>query len=208
MSFLVGLLVGIIICIPPGPITLAITHFTLRHQTRPALAIATGGSIMDVIYFWMVAEGMNEFALLNQTHQRSPYSTIISASTLILIGLWAIISKPKSHSLASNMHDQQSWWSGLLIGAGLYISNPSLIVTISMIVWMIKNHQWWPDTPIDRMILAIGVGLGGICWFLLLIQIIQKLKSRISLSTEKKIQQMAGLLLISLGIIYLIKSRI
>ena len=46
----VGLVVGFVLAIPPGPITIACIRQALAGQTREGVALALAASAMDILY--------------------------------------------------------------------------------------------------------------------------------------------------------------
>jgi threonine/homoserine/homoserine lactone efflux protein len=51
----VGLVVGFVLAIPPGPITLACLRQALAGQTREGVALALAASAMDIVYALLAA---------------------------------------------------------------------------------------------------------------------------------------------------------
>jgi threonine/homoserine/homoserine lactone efflux protein len=54
-SLLVGLVVGFVLAIPPGPITIACLRQALAGQTRDGVALALAASAMDIVYALLAA---------------------------------------------------------------------------------------------------------------------------------------------------------
>ena len=51
----VGLVVGFVLAMPPGPITIACLRQALAGQTRKGVALALAASAMDIVYALLAA---------------------------------------------------------------------------------------------------------------------------------------------------------
>src|SRR5262245_34544984 len=60
-ALLVGLAVGFVLAIPPGPIAMACIHQGLAGQTRAGVALVLGASAMDSVYALLVALASSAF---------------------------------------------------------------------------------------------------------------------------------------------------
>src|SRR5438094_524934 len=54
-ALLLGLVVGFVLAMPPGPIAVACIRQALAGQARDALALAIGASAMDIVYALLAA---------------------------------------------------------------------------------------------------------------------------------------------------------
>ena len=54
-ALLVGLVVGFVLAVPPGPIAMACIHQGLAGQTRAGVALVLGASVMDSVYALLAA---------------------------------------------------------------------------------------------------------------------------------------------------------
>ena len=61
-----------------------------------------------------------------------------------------------------------------VVGLFIYISNPTLIITLTALCTFLKSFDFFPVTLLNSFVLAVGVGLGVFFWFLSLILIINK----------------------------------
>ncbi|PJB53510.1 MAG: lysine transporter LysE, partial [Bdellovibrio sp. CG_4_9_14_3_um_filter_39_7] len=48
-------------CIPVGPINVMVINTQIKSSSQNALAIALGGSLMDVVYFMIILSGLSMF---------------------------------------------------------------------------------------------------------------------------------------------------
>ena len=57
MAFVIGIIVGFVMCIPIGPLNLWVINTCLKRSVCRALAVAAGGAIMDTVYFYVILSG-------------------------------------------------------------------------------------------------------------------------------------------------------
>jgi threonine/homoserine/homoserine lactone efflux protein len=67
IAFLIGLIIGFIMCIPVGPINVWVVNTLLKHNFRSAFSIALGGSLMDFSYFMVILTGLSLFTFSPKT---------------------------------------------------------------------------------------------------------------------------------------------
>jgi arginine exporter protein ArgO len=92
MSLLVGLVVGFVLAIPPGPITIACIRQALAGKTRDGVALALAASAMDIVYALLAACASSAlFAALRDMVTGNAWSLLAfqggSIVVLVVLGL-------------------------------------------------------------------------------------------------------------------------
>ena len=74
-----------------------------------------------------------------------------------------------------------------LLGIILYLSNPSVLITLTGLIAFIKSFELFVMTGSYGVLFSIGTGLGVFLWFLCLIKIVDKLELKMGQKTLFKL---------------------
>ena len=69
--------------------------------------------------------------------------------------------------------------SYFLLGVIIYTSNPTLIASMTGVASVIKSWNLFTSNTINHFMLSIGLALGTLSWFYLLLKIVNKYKEQI-----------------------------
>jgi threonine/homoserine/homoserine lactone efflux protein len=177
IAFLVGLIVGFLICIPVGPINVWVVNTLVRHNFRAAYSIALGGSLMDFIYFMIILMGLHLFHFSERT---TLILKVVGVIFLLSFGLKELFVKKQNFTI--NDQDQKKApkaSSFFLLGILIYSSNPTLVATMSGIAAVIKSWNLFSNTFINYLALSIGLAFGSAAWFYILLRIVKRYQNRI-----------------------------
>jgi threonine/homoserine/homoserine lactone efflux protein len=198
MAFFLGILIGFLMCIPVGPVNVWIINTKISEGGRPAVVLALAGSLMDFIYIFFIMSGLSLFHF-------SPkfifFSNFFGVFVLISLGVkelrkknWSINfnkkEEPKKHLLKKKF----------LLGLFIYISNPTLIVTLTALCAFLKSLSYFQTTVMNSLIFALGVGLGAFFWFLSLISLINKFENKFTSVILQRINVICGLIIMAFGL--------
>jgi L-lysine exporter family protein LysE/ArgO len=87
-----------------------------------------------------------------------------------------------------------------LLGLFIYISNPTLIVTLTGLCAFLKSLNYFQTTVMNSFILALGVGCGAFFWFLSLISLINKFENKFTSVILQRINVVCGLIIMVFGL--------
>jgi threonine/homoserine/homoserine lactone efflux protein len=153
-ALLVGLVVGFVLAIPPGPIALACLHQALAGQARQGVALVLGASAMDIGYALLAFQG-GCIVVLVVLGVRSCRSITPGDAARAQPEAWG---RPRDNA--------SPYLRGVLIALTNLASStflPSLIFTMSLL----HIRGWVGDAVGDHIMYALGFGGGGALWFLL-----------------------------------------
>lgn len=199
IAFLVGIIVGFLICIPVGPINVWVVNTFLKHNFRSAFSIALGGSIMDFSYFMVILMGLSLFTF-------SPKTSLILKITgvlfLFVFGLKEVTTKNVTFKLKEDASKKMPHASSFfLLGVLIYTSNPTLIATMSGLAAIIKSWHLFDNNFLNYFFLSFGVGIGSAAWFYFLLKIVDRYQNKIPQKFFLHFSRASGVLIVIFSLI-------
>lgn len=177
MALLIGLIVGFLICIPVGPINMWAVNTQLKRDFKSAISIALGASTMDFVYFMIILSGLS---LFNFTPKTIHILKIIGVLVLFSFGMKELLTKHVSFKLTEEEKKKApKAHSYFLLGVLIYTSNPTLIASMTGVASVIKSWKLFEENFANHFLLSIGLSLGTLSWFYLLLKIVGKHQHRI-----------------------------
>jgi L-lysine exporter family protein LysE/ArgO len=199
-----AVLLGIVVAVPPGSVTIIACQRALQYGFRNSAIFTLGSCLSDIFYITLVYIGVAN--LISDNQYLKIVLWIVCGIILIILGVSSISSIRKNHGIEENKSGFQSnplatFISGILVT----LSNPLTIVG-----WIVVAGNFfliWNDKfPAYRnygIILVSFIMLGVLIWFVPLIFIVSKLKKRINNQLKKGLILFSNICLIIFGFIAL-----
>jgi threonine/homoserine/homoserine lactone efflux protein len=200
-SFLVGLLMSFFgSMIPTGPIALIILKRGLRCQKLGALSLASGAAIAEAGYALLAYLGIN----LALTHYpMEAFILQILAGGLLIA--FAIVCLLDGCAHPSNKSSREYPGANFLLGLSIAGLNPTFLVTWVGAVAVARGAGLISDLHAAPAF-ALGVILGPILWFWILIRFLNHHTGRLSPETLITIEKALPIVLLILAGIILGKA--
>lgn len=207
LSLLIGLVVGFVMSIPPGPISVAVIRQGIKGDFRSGLKIGIGASVMDILYA-LAAAFASSAIIVNFENFLSGHAwlellfQIICVVLLVVLGLkyFTATTEDLQHSeekeqvgesRAQKMGFSSPLMLGVLMGV-MNLANPSFLPSLIAVAGFIQAKGWIVKSPAGSSLYAIGFGVGVFLWFLLLLRIILQLRHRLPTTYFTYIFKFAG----------------
>jgi threonine/homoserine/homoserine lactone efflux protein len=129
--FLVGLALGAVSTVPPGPCQLAVIDAAARGARRGAIAVALGAAAGDALCGGLALHGIA--ALLAQQPALTLVFRLISATTLLTYGLGRLMP-PRG------VAGPRPRVAGFGVGLGLVAANPTALLAWVMTLGVVAPH--------------------------------------------------------------------
>ena len=174
MPILTGLIVGVLMCIPIGPINIWVMNTRLKRGIGPALAIVLAGSLMDFLYFVTLSSGISLLPINEGT------ALVLKTVGVLLLLAFGLRELFWSHSPSLAVREttaapeRQNLWGFFLFGILLYASNPTLVATLTALTAMIRSWQVFTPGILNHVLLGTGAGLGSALWFFILLWLVRR----------------------------------
>lgn len=198
LPLLVGFGFGFIGSIPvAGPIALLVFAYGMRGENKNAVLVAVGGAIAESIYAYMAFWGLAKILV------RHPEVVANSrgAGAVILLGLGAYFffrrKQPEADAKPAAPRGRKR---SFLLGITVTALNPTLIVTWTAAATTLFSSGLIASSPGHALPFAIGAFGGIVAWFVVLVVLLHRYRSRISQATLAKIVRVVGVLLFALGL--------
>lgn len=207
-TILFGVLLGILICIPIGPINLITIKLTAKGKRSDALFLALGGSVMDVVYFLVFLSGLR---LITFSDTLTLLFKAIGISFILLLGLSEIVKyiRDKKNNLLDEkksdaiINDQKrsNWFLSFISGVVIYTSNPTLVASMSALAAFVKSSSLVPMTFPFISLFSLFAGVGTFLWFVFLTGLVVKYKSKFNDKFMLKLNLAFGILITVVAIV-------
>lgn len=198
MAFLVGLIIGFLMCIPIGPINIWVINTQLKKNAFMALAIAFGGSLMDFIYFYFIVSGISLFEFSDNLIF---YLKIAGILLIFLLGLKELLSSPATIPELDYKYTKKGVAASILIGVTIYVSNPTLVITMTGLGAFVKSLELFTFSRANIFMLAFALALGSFLWFCLLVKIVGRFQTTLRNKYLTNLTKISGILMIVLALL-------
>ncbi|MBM3532632.1 MAG: LysE family translocator [Alphaproteobacteria bacterium] len=193
LLFLKGLLLGLSIAAPVGPIGVLCIRRALEAGFWPGVAGGLGTAVADAVYAAIAAFGLT--AVSSLLVQAQGVLSVVGGIALIWLGWVAIAGKPPETAADAPM--TRSLWPTFVSTFLLTMANPATILTFAAIFAGLGLAT--ADTSAGAAILVTGVLLGSLLWWAILSGAVCTLRQRISPTVILWINRASGLLLAGFG---------
>ena len=198
VTFFLGLLVGFLMGIPVGPINIWVINTKISDGTKAAAVLASAGALMDFVYIFFIMSGLS---FLHFSPRFIYFANAFGVLALIFLGVREL--KAQKRPIKSDYRGQikkNLLKKKFVVGLFIYISNPTLIITLTALCAFLKSLDLFPVNPLNSFVLAVGVGLGVFFWFLSLILLINKFEKRFTDAILQKINMVCAFIIIFFGV--------
>ncbi|MCK5463154.1 MAG: hypothetical protein KAI95_09065 [Bacteroidales bacterium] len=150
LHLLLGLIAGILVTIPLGPVNLLIVNTTISKNLKAAMIIASAASVMELlkpilaIYFsWLIIRHI----------ESNMYIQLTVVLAFVLIGLYFLLKKNTSLEAENNRREMPEFMKGILIS---FLNIPALPFWIFVIAYCESTVGF------DFSISTVGLFLTGV----------------------------------------------
>ena len=196
MIFLKGLIIGISIAAPVGPIGVLCIQRTITYGKLNGLATGLGAASADAVYGFVAAFGLtfiSNFLVAQQTWFR-----IIGGGFLIYLGIRAYFSTPKNTTVNTKNPKHAGAYGSTFL---LTLSNPMTILSFAAIFsgfGLVDSSMHYGSATL----MVIGVFLGSASWWLLLSSGTNLFRNRLN-ERLSWINKLSGIVIAAFGVVAL-----
>lgn len=195
-AFFVGLILGLVMCIPIGPINIWVMRTQLKNGVLHALAVALGGAIMDFVYFYVILSGLSLFEFSIETQK---IFKVLGIFIIFLMGIFEIFSAKNIDDVKTKRATPNNLLASITLGVVLYSSNPTLVVSITGLCAFVKSLDLFLFSPTHIFIFSTGISLGSFLWFFILTKIVARFEEAIRTNYLKTFSKVGGVLMVLLS---------
>ncbi|MCQ2210816.1 MAG: LysE family transporter [Paludibacteraceae bacterium] len=202
--FIKGLIIGVIVSAPIGPIGILSIQRTLNGGRRRGIATALGASCSDLLYACIAVFSMSMVVSFIETHQY--ILQIIGTIAVFFFGLYTFMDDPRK-KLTKMKQDSKDLNTDFLTSFGLTFTNP-LVIVLFMFLFA-KFNYITEDMTFFRSILSIVfIMLGAAFWWSILVYVVDLFRGKFNVRGLYIVNKVTGILLMIIAPISLIFTLI
>ena len=214
ISAVTGLIIGMLLSMPVGPVNLTIINGAAQRGFKYALLIGLGAATMDVIYCTIAFTSFSSFFYIRLVKASMEVFTFVF---MLFLGLKFLSAKtvaaPTHLGAAASRIEQRideklHPHSAFMIGFTRVLGNMGVLLfwIVAAIYFMsheayFTSYEWVEDTVAAKAAFITGVALGANTWFCALSYIVSRRGyGRFSEQTLVRMQHFSGFCLLAIGL--------
>lgn len=191
MFLIKGILIGIFISLPFGPIGILCLRNIMVEGRRIGFASGLGAAVSDIFYSIFVSFGMNY--ILETMSKIEDLIKFIIGFALIFIGIKIYVATPKLREKKKVVRARTSF-------ARLFILGLSNFSTIFIFFAIFTTLNLFDDINLKNiLLLIIGIFVGSVLWWYVVSHILHKLNKKVDVDYLKIVNRVSGSIIISAG---------
>ena len=200
-----GIIIGILISAPLGPIGVLVIQRTLNDGRRVGLITGLGAAVSDIIYAMISGLGLSfivDFITSNGSSLQ-----IIGSIIIFIFGLYLWKKNPVK-DLTPSKTTKSSYFKYFITGLLLTLSNP-MIIFFYLALFARTNFLISAGRISDYFLGYGAIAVGALCWWFFITWIMNKVRAHFklrSLFLVNKIIVIVMILLSLVGFVYGIKQ--
>jgi threonine/homoserine/homoserine lactone efflux protein len=210
VSLIVGLITGVFVTLPLGPIAVYVVQRALQGEIKKGISVGLGSVIVDVFYCMLITMGL--MSLLSPYLQNIIVQLLLS-SFVIAYGVKMLLVDRKKQKAADDGEREASRFVkqrqllekkrfNLLLGAMMAIANPSIIVSYTAIIGFITANGMLADSLLDKIIFALANGAGSLLCFIGLSVFVKNRRHVLPANFAQRAATVAAIAIIGFGVYF------
>lgn len=191
-----GMLVGLMVSVPLGPMGVLIIQKTLHKGALSGFIAGMGAACADLFYATVAAFGLGYVVNTVKTHE--VILQIVGGIFLLIVGLKIYFDNPLKQIKARRKVTKKGLLGDFLSLFFLTVSNP---VTVIVFMAVFAGTSVFGDTPafVTEILVLAGVLLGGTAWWYALSTVVNIFRKKFKLRVLVKINRVSGIIITILG---------
>ncbi len=212
-AVLVGIIIGFVLAIPPGPVSVSAAKLSAFSTKKNALLFIYASSTVDflsalsaIFAATAISKAISSFIQVHILFTN--IIQILVVASFILFGIISLIRSKKYNiqdfGTAPTLHflDKISHKGPFFFGLAIALSNlanPTFLPSLGYISLQVESINFFTLDFLNKILFSLGFGFGNFLWLYLMTLIIALNKHRITESFQKRLQQFVGITFISFG---------
>ncbi len=203
MDFLFrGLIIGVSIAAPVGPIGLLCIQRTVIQAHTSGFVSGLGAATADAVYGSVAGFGLDLVSnfLINQRI----WIHLIGGALLLLLGIKVLLTRPAEQAAQTKYTVRGIWWSYLSTFL-LTITNPMTILAF-VAVFAALGVASSSNDYVSASFTVIGVFLGSALWWLILSSVAGWLRGKLNRTAILWMGKLSAVIIIGFGIVGIVSA--
>ena len=194
LLFFKGILIGVLMSFPFGPMGLLCIHRTLNNGRTSGFLSGMGVATADTIYAVIAGFGVSFIVHFLEAGQF--YFHLLGSTIILLLGLRIFLSNPVKKFRYRNVEDKRRIWH-FFSGLFLTLTNPFILFAFLAVFTTLNLFD--RDSFAPAFTIITGIFAGSSAWWFLISSVVNKFRSRIRLRGIFWMNKIAGLIIIVFG---------
>ncbi|PLX38847.1 MAG: lysine transporter LysE [Hyphomicrobiales bacterium] len=197
-----GIVIGLAVAAPIGPINLMCIQRSLNHGFLAGLATGAGAVLGDGVFAALSAFGLTAVSGVIQSW--SGWIEALGGLLLLVMGVRVFLQSPPSardHSPPPGLVRHAGLFSGTF---ALTITNPATMLGFIALFGaggLVRS----PSDYGSAVVIVLSVMLGSLLWWIIISAAVSRYRDRFSSRTMRRIDHFSGLLILGFGLFVLIR---
>jgi len=196
-----GIIVGLMIAIPVGPVNILCIQRTLEAGWRSGVISGLGAAAADMLYGGVA--GFSITLVVQFLVREQSWIRLFGGILLVVIGILYFFKRPVP--LNAQKQDRGSPYSDLRSTFLLTLTNPTTVLSFLALLaalGMGDRRQWWLT-----VFLVGGIFCGSMVWWIVLCSIVNRFRDRFNDRNLLLMNRFAGLAIGGFGVVALVLRR-
>ena len=203
MDFLLrGLIIGVSIAAPVGPIGLLCIQRTVIQGRTSGLVSGLGAATADAVYGSVAGFGLD--LVSNFLIDQRMWIHLIGGALLLLLGIKVLLTRPAEQAAQTKYTVRGIWWSYLSTFL-LTITNPMTILSF-VAVFAALGVANSSNDYVSASFTVIGVFLGSALWWLILSGVAGWFRDKLNRTAILWIGRLSAIIIIGFGIVGIVSA--
>jgi len=195
-----GIILGLAVSMPPGPIGIVLINRTIKRGWLSGFFSGLGLASADTLLAFL--SGLGFTVIISFIKEERFILTLLAALVIIAVGLKVFLSDPVKEFRNRDTVNKSLWRDYYSVFV-LSISNPyTIFIFVAFFSGVHINGNIKPEMV--PFFLIPGVLIGTIAWWFFLSYFVSRFKKNIRLRMIVRINKVAGLVIILIGILVLL----
>ena len=209
VAALTGLISGLILCIPVGPVNLTILNEGARRGFKWAALIGIGASVMEVIYCTIAFTGFS--SLIDKHRYLKAGMEVFSFLFMVFLGIKFMTAKTvraplnvgrTAEMLGGRIQEKLHPHSAFFIGLVRTMANPGVLLFWIFLAVYFLSRDWVQPEWQSKVACISGVAVSTTLWFVGLSWAVSLGHGRFSEKTLLRMERYSGVGLLGLGLVH------
>jgi threonine/homoserine/homoserine lactone efflux protein len=199
--YLKGVIIGMLVAAPIGPVNILTVRRTLVHGRVIGLVTGLGAALGDTILGAIAAFGFGW--IIGTLTQHQLWVSLIGATILVVVGIKTMLRPPPELQVAP---DPRSLIGDCTSALALVLSNPITVLSF-LPVFAAFGISFDESVDVDNWLLVLGILTGSSGWWVLLVVLVGMARDRLTRSMLRWVNRVTGAMILFCAL-YLIVAAI
>lgn len=194
-----GLIIGIVVSAPMGPVGILCVQRTMHKGRRFGLITGLGASLSDLLYAIVTGAGMTVVMSFIEQRNNIFWMKIGGSALLFVFGIHTLLSNPIK-AMRQPSGKKGTLVQNLITSFFLTLSNPLIIFLFVALFAQLTFTV--PENPFGAMCGYLSIFAGAMLWWILLTYLITKMKHSFGLRGMFVINRTIGTIVVVISVLY------